>query len=187
MSGSLAISSVRRGSRFKRLSLVFSLAMMCFFAVLSFAYLTRPAAVRVSLPLPLILLPNTFVLLASSLALWNAGRDLRAEQVRAMLRWLAISVGLGAIFVVDQFLAWRQWARAGVFLATAPGSRFFFLLTAAHAVHIVAGLIVLSVVFSLAWRGRLHPDRPAPLEAAAIFWHCLDFTWLWIFFMLARF
>lgn len=180
----LAMTSARRGGRIVRLSVALSAAMFSFFAVLSFGYLARPMTARVYLPLPPILLPNTAVLLASSLALWNAGCDLRGERVRAMLRWLAIAFALGCLFVAGQYLAWRQWWQAGVFLASAPASRFFFVLTAAHAVHVTAGLAALGAIFSLAWRGRLRAGQAAPLRAAAIFWHCLALTWLWIYFML---
>lgn len=181
------MSSRRRGQRLLRLSAALSLAVFCFFSVLSFGYLSRPAAARVLIPLPPILFPNTGVLLASSLALWNAGRDLAAERVRSMLRWLVIALGLGCVFVGGQILAWREWWQAGVFLKDAPASRFFYVLTAAHAAHIAAGLVAIAAVFSLAWRGRLRADAPAPLRAASLFWHCLGLTWIWIYFMLWRF
>lgn len=171
-------SAARAGRRLKALALGVSLSVLSFFAALTIAYLQRGAPARMLVPLPPVLYPNTAVLLLSSGALQISLRRLRAGHMRAMLRWLAAAFILGWGFLGGQYWAWRQWRRAGVFLRTDPGSRFFFLFTAAHAIHIAAGLAVLGAVFTLAWRGRLRPERPAPLEAAAIFWHCLDAAWL---------
>ena len=171
-------SAARAGRRLKALALGISLSVLSFFAALTIAYLSRGSAARMAVPLPPVLYPNTVILLLSSGALELSCRRLRAGHVRAMLRWLAVAFALGWVFLAGQYWAWRQWRRAGIFLRTDPGSRFFFLFTAAHAIHIVAGLAVLGTVFTLAWRGRLRREHPAPLEAAAIFWHCLDAAWL---------
>lgn len=172
------------GWRLRAAALGLSIAVLSFFGGLTFAYLSRGAAARAAVPLPPIIYPNTVVLLLSSAAVEAARRRLQAGAVRPMLRWLAVAFGLGWLFVAGQYHAWRQWMGAGVYLSSFPGSRFFFLFTAAHAVHIAAGLAVLGTVFMLAWRGRLRRDYPAPLEAAAIFWHCLDLAWLGILALL---
>lgn len=177
-------SAARRGWRLRAAALGLSIAVLSFFGGLTFAYLSRGAAARARIPLPPILYPNTVVLLLSSAAMESARRRLQSGQVRAMLRWLAVAFGLGWLFLAGQYYAWRQWFGAGVYLASFPGSRFFFLFTAAHGVHIAAGLAVLGTVFTLAWRGRLRPEYPAPLDAAAIFWHCLDLAWLGILALL---
>ncbi len=171
-------SAARAGRRLKAAALGVSLAVLLFFAALAYVYLARGAAARLAVPLPPILYPNTVVLLASSAAVELARRRLCAGQVRAMLRWLAAAFGLGWLFLAGQYWAWRQWWAAGVYLRSDPGSRFFFLFTAAHALHIAAGLAVLGTIFAAAWRGRLRREQPAPLEAAAIVWHCLDVAWL---------
>lgn len=196
-------SAARRGSRLLLLSWLATAAMLAFFAALAVGYLSRPAAAAAPrqeqsppIPLPALLLPNSLVLICGDLALWNAGRDLLASRpaaaeesdparaVRAMLSWLGIAFGLGCLFVVDQFIAWGQWERAGAHLARWPEARFFYLLTAAHAAHMLAGLVVLGALFAYAWRGRLRAEWPAPLSAARVFWLGLTAAWIGIYLLL---
>ena len=55
---------------------------------------------------------------------------------------------LGLGFLVSQLIAWRQLAAQGIYLASNPHSSFFYLLTGAHAVHSLGGLLALD--FSVA-------------------------------------
>ena len=40
---------------------------------------------------------------------------------------------------VGQAIAWSQLSKSGVFIATNPSSSFFYVLTAAHAFHLIGG------------------------------------------------
>src|SRR5437879_9488080 len=44
------------------------------------------------------------------------------------------------LFVVGQYVAWRQLSAQGLYLATNPSSSFFYVLTATHALHVLGGL-----------------------------------------------
>jgi hypothetical protein len=48
---------------------------------------------------------------------------------------------LADLFVAGQYLAWLQLSGQGVFLASNPSSSFFYVLTAAHALHVLGGLV----------------------------------------------
>ena len=50
------------------------------------------------------------------------------------------------LFLLGQGWAWRQLAASGIFVATNPSSSFFYLLTAAHGLHILGGLTALVYV-----------------------------------------
>ncbi len=57
---------------------------------------------------------------------------------------MLVALLLGGGFLAGQVAAWRQMAAAGVYLPTSPHSAFFFMMTGAHAVHVVAALVVLT-------------------------------------------
>ncbi|MGH9466049.1 MAG: cytochrome c oxidase subunit 3 [Terriglobales bacterium] len=172
--------------KFRRLVWLLMAAMTMFFLALTFAYIVRHGITIywLSPELALILTANTFLLLASSAALWRGRAFLAAGRMRGMLRWTAIALGFGVAFLLGQALAWRTLLLQGVYLGTYPNSGFFYVVTAAHAAHIVVALALLAWVFSRAWRGRLHPDRPLLLEVTGIVWHCLDITWVYLFLVL---
>jgi cytochrome c oxidase subunit 3 len=67
---------------------------------------------------------------------------------------------------------------AGIHVATSPGSACFYVLTAAHAAHLLGGLAALAWVDAQALRLRLGPARRTAIDITAVFWHFLDGVWI---------
>ncbi len=137
--------------------------------------------------MPRILLLSTALILLSSVTIEAARRKWK-EAVNNHRRWLLVTLVLGAGFLVSQVLAWRQLVRQGVYVATNPHSSFFYLLTAAHGVHLLGGLLALAYL-SL----RRQPPRENELavaksqagaDAVTLYWHFMDFLWLYLFVLL---
>ena len=158
--------------------------------VMLFAAFTSALVVRkgmstdwVSTALPPVIYLNTFVLLSSSLTLEISRRSLKSGHEGRFSRWLYLTVFLGAAFVAGQLIAWRQLALRGIYLATNPSSSFFYLLTAAHGVHLVGGIIAL---FYLVFRVRsiTVARRPVSVDLTAIYWHFMDALWIYILLLL---
>jgi cytochrome c oxidase subunit 3 len=134
--------------------------------------------------MPRILLANTAILLASSVVLDGARRALRTGKRRRFNFWWSAATILGVVFLAGQALAWGQLRDAGFLLATAPSSSFFYLLTAAHAIHLLGGLIALTYVGIQAWRLHLGPARRTAIDVSAIFWHFLVAVWIYVVVLL---
>src|SRR5215472_3541173 len=96
-----------------------------------------------SLHKPPILFVNTAVLLASSVVLDRARYALRARDRGKFNFWWTTATALGILFLIGQALAWRELKNAGVFIASNPSSSFFYVLTAAHAFHLLGGVSAL--------------------------------------------
>lgn len=147
--------------------------------------------------LPRILLLNTLILLASSVTLRLART--RLSSVRALLsetpggaaklysdgiHWLYVTAVLGALFVVGQFLAWRNLAAQGLFLATNPSSSFFYVFTALHALHLLGGIGGLAYIIRKF--ARTHGTaQTTGMNAVSIYWHFMDGLWVYLFLLLA--
>ena len=132
--------------------------------------------------LPTLLFANTAVLLASSGTLEVARRRLRAGTPGGSA-WLSVTLALGMLFVAGQVAAWRDLAAQGLFLATGPSAAFFYVLTAAHAVHVMGGVTALAYV-----RSRVRRTAAPPLGAVGAvttYWHFMDALWLYLFLLLA--
>ena len=159
--------------------------------VMLFAAFTSALVVRkgmstdwVSTTLPPVIYLNTFILLSSSLTLEISRRSLRAGFGVGFARWLYATVLLGVVFVAGQLLVWRQLASRGVYLATNPSSSFFYLLTAAHGMHLLGGIVAL---FYLVFRARSivsAPSRPVSVDLTVIYWHFMDALWVYILLLL---
>jgi cytochrome c oxidase subunit III len=132
---------------------------------------------------PALLWLNTAALLASSFAVEQARRRLRAWDLPGARLGLALTGGLGLLFVAGQLGAWRSLARQGVFLATSPHSSFFYLLTGLHVVHLLGGLVWFAVVLARLRRLTLTPGEDG-LGLFAIYWHFLGALWVYLFLLL---
>jgi cytochrome c oxidase subunit 3 len=140
--------------------------------------------------LPPILFLNTALLLASSGTLELARRPLVRKAPRAIVsgsegvRWLALTLALGLLFLAGQVAAWRELAAQGLYLSTNPSSAFFYVFTALHALHLLGGVAALGYVM-----GRLHASvaglPAAALQAASLYWHFMGVLWLYLLLVLA--
>ncbi len=183
-SGGGGARAVPRRAYFTALSLGLG-AILMFFMALTSSYIVRKGLGGDWQPvrLPAILWFNTLVLLVSSAAIEVARRQLGAGAADSFRRWWGLTTGLGIVFLVGQVAAWRQLADAGVFLASNPASSFFYLLTAAHGLHLLGGVVALLYVAFRAWRhSRITQGTAA--ELASIYWHFMDGLWVFLFLLL---
>ena len=152
------------------------------FAAFTSAFVVRRGISNdwVALPLPRIVWVNTAVLVASSILLEVARRALKRGRRTAFNRYWTIGTLLGVLFLAGQALAWLQLNREGIFVATNPSSSFFYLLTAAHGLHILGGLSALAFVDVQAMLLRLGPGKRTAVDVSAVFWHFVDGLWLFL-------
>jgi cytochrome c oxidase subunit III len=163
-------------------------AIIMSFAAFSSALIVRQGASQDwrHMPLPPILYLNTFVLLLSSVALGIARRRFAAvhsapKSVGDASQWLYAAFVLGLFFVAGQWAAWMQLRSQGIYLATNPSSSFFYVLTVAHALHILGGLCGFAYVIRKLRRGRL---QKSALDAMSRYWHFVDLLWVYLLFLL---
>lgn len=147
--------------------------------------------------LPALLLVNTTVLLISSIGMELARRQTKLAAVAATAKpapasasaegrtpWLAMTIALGLLFLFGQWMAWKQLAASGFYVATTPSSSFVYLLTGAHAVHLIGGVLALLVagVFALLHRSVLR--RSIVVDVAGWYWHFMAALWVYILLLL---
>ncbi len=165
-----------------------------FAITMTFAALTSALIVRQGasldwrhLQLPSVLYLNTVLLLASSVTLELARRQvarymggLRGE-VKTPALWLYVTLFLGLLFVAGQYAAWKQLSAQGLYIWTNPNSGFFYVLTAAHALHVLGGLGGLVHVLRKLHAGVL---RRSTLIATSRYWHFMDVLWIYLLLLL---
>jgi cytochrome c oxidase subunit III len=128
--------------------------------------------------LPEILYANTAILVVSSFALQLA--RIHADDARRFARYAGATLALGLAFVAGQLIAWRQLLSEGVYVASNPGSALFYTMTAAHAVHLLGGIIALLWLVSRARHLRTTGKLGLAAEVVGIYWHFMDGLWLFL-------
>jgi cytochrome c oxidase subunit III len=159
--------------------------IVMFFMALTSSFLVRKGLGNdwVSFNFPRILCLNTLILLGSSFTIQVARRHLHRRENAAFRRWWSITTALGALFLAGQLMAWRQLAAQGVFLVTNPSSSFFYVLTGAHGLHLLGGILALLYVSRRNWR-RARISQVTATDVASIYWHCMDGLWIFLFALL---
>lgn len=160
--------------------------------VMLFAAFTSAMIVRKGLgenwgstPLPGILWLNTLVLAASSVTLEMSRRSLSRRAAEGFSIWLHVTAGLGIIFLIGQFAAWRELGARGYYLASNASASFLYLLTATHGVHLLGGVLALGYLIFRAPAIARGDARRAALDATAIYWHFMDGLWIYLLILLA--
>jgi cytochrome c oxidase subunit III len=157
---------------------------LMFFMALVSAYIVRkgfPNSDWRSLNVPRILWLNTLILVVSSAALERSRRRLADGDEAGFRHWWGVTAILGLFFLAGQLIAWKQLAAAGLFLATNPSSSFFYVFTAAHALHLLGGICGLVAVL---WLQPRRLTRSTASEVAAMYWHFMDGLWVFLFLLL---
>ena len=155
------------------------------FAGLTSAYVVlRGVPTWEKIPLPSQVWVNTFILVVSSLTLELARRSVKADKLGALRQWLAVTAILGIGFVSGQILLWRELNASGIFLNSTLHTSFFYVLSGIHAVHILGGLVALTLVSVKAWSGRLSSTSFEPLRLCATYWHFMGGVWLYLILLL---
>jgi cytochrome c oxidase subunit III len=160
-------------------------AIIMLFAGLSSAYIVlRGMPTWQNIELPSLLWPNTVILLMSSVAIELSRRAIRRNDTQSMKRWLGVGGVLGLAFLVGQLAAWKQLVNAGVYLPSTLQSGFFYILTGLHGLHLLGGIVGLSVVLGKALKNGLTAFSHEPLKLCAAYWHVMDALWLYLFLLL---
>jgi cytochrome c oxidase subunit III len=164
-------------------------SILMMFTALSSAYIVRAASSSDWTPLrmPRMLLLSSALILISSGTMEATRRKWKDASANPK-RWLLITVALGVGFLVSQLLAWRQLVRQGVYVASNPHSSFFYLFTAAHAVHLFGGLLALAYLLVRSRSSQADEvvlaRTHASAEAVSLYWHFMDFLWIYLFVLL---
>jgi cytochrome c oxidase subunit III len=153
----------------------------------------------IPVPLPNVLfLINTVVLLASSVTIEFARRQFARRVALEPLQsipgvsvgtdkefpWLGLTIVLGLGFLTGQWLAWKDLASRGFFVATGPSSSFVYLLTGGHAVHLLGGVLALLLAGSMVVLHRPVESRRIVVDVTAWYWHFMALLWIYILALL---
>jgi cytochrome c oxidase subunit 3 len=126
----------------------------------------------------------TVVLLTSSLTMLAAVGAAQAGRREASVRWLGVTTILGMVFAALHLREWFKMFAEGWSLSANPmgGSVLFggsfFSITGLHLLHVVCGVVAITVIAIGFGRGRLDA---AHVETTGLYWHFVDLVWMFVF------
>ncbi len=134
---------------------------------------------------------NTVLLLVSSFTVAASISALRRGANGTAMACLGAAVLMGLGFLVNKYFEWGAKFSHGIYpgspdLAAGPQGEtifygLYYTITGLHGLHVLIGLVVLSVSAALIRTGRIRPDDDAILDNSGLYWHLVDLIWIFIF------
>jgi nitric oxide reductase NorE protein len=123
---------------------------------------------------------NTVLLLTGSWFVAMAVEAARKRLQRALVACLGMGVACGVAFGAIKIFEYRSKIVHGVTMLTNDFYMYYFALTGLHFVHLVIGIVVLTVLLTKA-RAGMTGDYQRYLESGASYWHMVDLLWIMLF------
>jgi cytochrome c oxidase subunit 3 len=137
---------------------------------------------------------NTAVLLCSSFTMVLAVRAGQLGRRKAIIVFLILTLILGFVFLGVKVYEWNEKFQEHHI----PGPSFlmegvaeqghaqlffslYFAMTGLHALHMVIGAGLLSVLLWQAWRGKFSAAYYTPIDMVGLYWHFVDIIWIYLF------
>ncbi len=164
------------------LSMLFAASFIGYLVVRSRAEVWPPPGMP---SLPRGLWWSTLILIISSITMQNALSGVRRNSQKAVSIGLLLTLILGLAFLVNQFINWLA-LREGLLHITVPDTAklyvfTFYMLTVLHGIHVIGGLIPMSIVTARAFQGRYNSDWHPGVLYCTMYWHFLGVVWLVLF------
>lgn len=124
---------------------------------------------------------STACLVCASAAIHLARTASESENVPVWRHWLQAAGLCMLAFLLAQAWTWHSMLLNGIAAAGNPAAGYFYLLTAAHGLHVAGGIVAWLVITRVAWHGTLHvmPAHSAcSTRLCARYWHFLLLAWV---------
>ncbi|MBU6343210.1 MAG: cytochrome c oxidase subunit 3 [Bacteroidetes bacterium] len=159
--------------------------IMMMFGAFTSAYVVRRAAGNwFEFKLPDLFFINTAVIILSSVTLQMSYRAFRQGKEKAYKSLLLTTFVLGFAFVILQYKGWEAMDAMGATLTVNPSSSFIFVISGAHAAHVLGGMLALIVALTHAYYlpFKVTTRRQQRFELVVQYWHFVDVLWVYLIF-----
>ncbi|MFZ2285689.1 MAG: cytochrome c oxidase subunit 3 [Bacteroidales bacterium] len=134
---------------------------------------------------------NTVFLLVSSMTVAMALTAIQKGERKLALFLLLVTILLAALFMLNKYFEWSHKFEYGIY----PGSPvlknmshgellffgLYYMMTGLHALHVLIGMVLLSINVVKVRAGTVNSTRFLMLENSALYWHLVDLIWIFLF------
>lgn len=168
-------------------------SMSMFFAALTSALIVKRGDFQTweSFEIPVTFSYSTAAVIGVSIAIHASLIFYRKAKFAAFRTSLLVSWLLALAFVLLQWKGFEALTAMGKPIDGTLSGSFIYAISGMHALHIVAGMFVLSFFILFAFLSRrdpifelrniINPKRQLHLELLVAFWHYIDLVWVYLF------
>lgn len=179
-----------RTARSYKLILLFAMVSM----TMMFAGLTSAFVVSKSradwlkdFQLPTAFYYSTIAIIGCSITFHLAKKAIQKGKQGTTTAFLLSTLALGVLFVILQFVGFGQIVANGYYFTGSESSittTFLYIVTVVHLIHLAGGLISLLIIIYNHFKQKYNSTQTLGIELGAMYWHFLDFLWVYLFLFL---
>ena len=134
---------------------------------------------------------NTIVLLVSSFTVAASITAIQRKAKKQAVGFLLFSLLCGVTFLVIKYFEWTAkfhhdiYPNSETLVSGEVGLNIFFglyyVITGLHGLHVIMGMILLSISLVLVLAGKVTESRYSMLENSGLYWHLVDLIWIFVF------
>lgn len=122
---------------------------------------------------PGIYLISSLIIIVSSIFVYYINKAIRSDEIRKAVYFTSVSIALGTVFIVTQYLGWNQMLDLNQ-----QFKNILLPFTVIHFVHTVVGIGLLMLVLVRLKEYRIHSRAADVSSNIFYFWHFLGIIWL---------
>jgi len=137
--------------------------------------------------MPIAFFISTALILVCSLTFLLAKRAIKKDDRKTTTIMLLATLVAGLGFVYFQFDGFHTLAENGNYPVGGAGSitvSFLYIIVIAHLAHLAGGVISLLIIIYNHFKQKYNSGQTLGIELGAMYWHFLDFLWLYLFLFL---
>jgi cytochrome c oxidase subunit 3 len=179
-----------RTARSYKLILLFAMvSMTMMFAGLTSAYVVSQSRADwlKNFELPSAFYFSTLVILGCSVAFHLAKKAIQKDEQSKTTIFLLSTLALGITFIVLQFVGFGQIVANGYYFTGSASSittTFLYIVVIVHLLHLAGGMISLLLIIYNHFKQKYNSTQTLGIELGAMYWHFLDFLWVYLFLFL---
>ena len=134
---------------------------------------------------------NTVFLLVSSMTVAMSITAIQRNQKKLAVFLVLVTLVLAALFMLNKYFEWSHKFELKLY----PGSEvlknlgqgellffgLYFMMTGLHAIHVLVGMILLSINLIKIRNGSVNQKHFLLLENSGLYWHLVDLIWIFLF------
>ena len=124
---------------------------------------------------------NTVLLITGSWFIVLAVQAAHRDDQKAVPRNILLGFLCGGAFLVVKVIEYSAKFGAGISMSTNTFYMFYISLTFFHFMHVILGMVILTILWNQSRKGAYTSKDAHGLESGAAYWHMVDLLWIILF------
>jgi nitric oxide reductase NorE protein len=124
---------------------------------------------------------NTIVLITSGFFMATVIVKIKQSRIKEAVKWMFFTIMTGLLFLFVKGWEYSIKITEGHSFGYDDFFDFYWMLTSFHFIHVLVGVVILSVLLFKLRKGDYDASNFLDIETGGVFWHMCDLIWILLF------